>query len=106
MTLNEAVLSKKDQMIRALQENIRIPSVEGIAAPGAPYGLEVRKALDHALETAKNLGFEVTDVDGHMGWCEYGEGEEMVAVLGHLDVVPAGLSGRYPRKLTGGIPWI
>ena len=90
MNLNEAVLLKKDQIIRSLQENIRIPSVEAEAAPDAPYGVQVRKALDHALETARNLGFEVTDMDGHMGWCEYGEGDEMVAVLGHLDVVPAG----------------
>ena len=25
-----------------------------------------------------------------MGWCEFGEGDEMIAVLGHLDVVPEG----------------
>ena len=90
MNLNEAVLLKKDQMIRSLQENIQIPSVESEAAPGAPYGVEVRRSLDHALATAEKLGFPVTNMDGHMGWCEYGEGEEMVAVLGHLDVVPAG----------------
>lgn len=90
MNLNEAIELKKDQMIRSLQENIQIPSVEGEPAPGAPYGKEVRKSLDHALETAKILGFSVTNMDGHLGWCEYGEGEEMVAVLGHLDVVPAG----------------
>ena len=29
-------------------------------------------------------------MDDRVGWCEYGEGKEMVAVLGHLDVVPAG----------------
>ena len=67
MNLNEAVALKKDQMIRSLQENIRIPSVEAEAAPGAPYGVEVRRSLDHALETAKNLGFSVTNMDGHMG---------------------------------------
>lgn len=32
----------------------------------------------------------MTDLDHQMGWCEYGEGDEMVAVLGHLDVVPEG----------------
>ena len=90
MNLNEAVLQYQDRMIRSLQENIQIPSVEAEAASGAPYGPEVRRSLDHALETARNLGFQVTDMDGHLGWCEYGEGEEMVAVLGHLDVVPAG----------------
>ena len=90
MNLNEAVLSKKEQMIACLQENLRIPSVEGPAEDGAPYGAEVRRSLDHALAAAAQLGFRTCNVDGHMGWCEYGEGEEMVAVLGHLDVVPAG----------------
>ena len=90
MNLNEAVLSYQEQMIACLQENLRIPSVEGTPEPGAPYGAEVRRSLDHALEAARKLGFRTCNVDGHMGWCEYGEGSEMVAVLGHLDVVPAG----------------
>ena len=90
MNLNEAVLAKKDEMIACLQENLRIPSVQGPAEPDAPYGIEVRRSLEHALAAAEALGFRTTNVDNHMGWCEYGEGEEMVAVLGHLDVVPAG----------------
>ena len=90
MNLNEAVLARKDQMIACLQENLRIPSVEGSPEEGAPYGVEVRRSLDHALAAAEALGFRTVNVDGHMGWCEFGEGEEMVAVLGHLDVVPAG----------------
>lgn len=90
MNLNEAVISKKDEMIRILQENLRIPSVQGEAEPDAPYGVEVRRSLEHALNTAKSLGFKTENVDYHMGWCEFGEGDEMVAVLGHLDVVPAG----------------
>ena len=90
MNLNEAVLARKDQMIACLQENLRIPSVEGTPAEGAPYGVEVRRSLDHALAAAEALGFRTVNVDGHMGWCEFGESEEMVAVLGHLDVVPAG----------------
>lgn len=90
MNLNEAILLNKEQMIQSLQENLRIPSVQGDAAPDAPYGAEVKLSLEHALETARSLGFSTVNLDNHMGWCEYGEGEEMVAVLGHLDVVPAG----------------
>ena len=90
MNLNDAVLTHKDAVIEALQENLQIPSVQGPAEPGAPYGADVRRSLDHALATAEKLGFRTTNLDGHMGWCEYGEGEEMVAILGHLDVVPAG----------------
>jgi succinyl-diaminopimelate desuccinylase len=48
------------------------------------------RSLHHVLKTAEELGFRTENVDNHLGWCEYGEGEEMIAVLGHLDVVPAG----------------
>ena len=90
MTLNERVLAMENDLLACLQENLRIPSVEGTPADGAPYGTEIRKSLDHVLASAEKLGFRTENIDGHVGWCEYGEGDEMVAVLGHLDVVPAG----------------
>ncbi len=90
MTLNEHVLSLREPLIAALRENLRIPSVEAAPTENAPYGEAVRRSLDHAAATARSLGFDPVDVDGHVLWCEYGEGKEMVAVLGHLDVVPAG----------------
>ena len=90
MDLNTLVLSKQDRLLACLQENIRIPSVEGTPEEGAPYGIHCRRSLDHVLAAADAMGFKTCNVDGHVGWCEYGEGEEMVAVLGHLDVVPAG----------------
>ena len=90
MTLNERVLAMKDDLLACLQENLRIPSVEGESAEGAPYGIACRESLDHMLKAAEKLGFRTENVDGHVGWAEYGEGEEMIAVLGHLDVVPAG----------------
>lgn len=90
MDLNSLVLSKQDRLLTCLQENLRIPSVEGPAEVNAPYGIAVRQSLEHILDTAKAMGFRTCNVDNHIGWCEYGEGEEMIAVLGHLDVVPAG----------------
>ena len=90
MELNERILAMQNDLLTCLQENLRIPSVEGKPEDDAPYGIHVRRSLDHALETAEKLGFRTCNVDNHIGWCEYGNGEEMVAVLGHLDVVPAG----------------
>ena len=90
MDLNARVLAMEAPMLRCLQENLQIPSVQGEAVDGAPYGIHVRRSLDHVLQAAARLGFRTENVDNHLGWCEYGEGEEMIAVLGHLDVVPAG----------------
>lgn len=90
MELNAYVEAQKPHLIAALRQNLRIPSVEAPPEEGAPYGRSVRESLDHVLKTAEALGFRTENVDGHLGWCEYGEGDEMAAVLGHLDVVPAG----------------
>ena len=90
MTLNERVMAMENDLLSCLQENLRIPSVEGTPADGAPYGVEIKRSLDHVLASAEKLGFRTCNVDGQLGWAEYGDGEEMVAVLGHLDVVPAG----------------
>ena len=90
MTLKEAVAARQEELLRSLQESIQIPSVEGTPEEGAPYGREIRRCLDHALATAEKLGLRCGRMDHQVGWCEYGDGEEMVAVVGHLDVVPAG----------------
>ena len=90
MELTECVKRREPELLACLQENLRIPSVQGEPEPGMPYGREIRRSLDHVLAAAEALGFSAVNMDGQLGWCEYGSGEEMVAVLGHLDVVPAG----------------
>lgn len=77
-------------MIAALQRLIRKPSVEASPLPGKPFGADVDACFTEALTLCHELGFETTDLDRYIGWCEIGSGDEMVAVLGHLDVVPEG----------------
>ena len=35
------------------------------------------------------MGFRTKNVDGYCGYIEFGEGAELVGIIGHLDVVPA-----------------
>jgi len=93
---DNAILELKDEMIKSLCDNLRIQSDAQPPQPGMPNGPGVAKALEHALSVAKDLGFRTKNLDGHAGIVEYGEGEEMIAVLGHLDVVPAGEGWNYP----------
>lgn len=80
-----------EDMVAALQGVLRIPSTEEPASGAhAPFGLPVRRALDYTLGLCVDLGFRTKDVGGYAGHAEIGEGKEMVAALGHLDVVPAG----------------
>ena len=94
--LDKKMLEMQDEIISAIQENMRINSVRSEAKPEAPYGEGPKAALVNALELGKKLGFKTGHADNRMGWVEYGDGEEMVAVLGHVDVVPAGEGWEYP----------
>ena len=93
---DEALSLQKDDMVRALCTNLRIQSDAQQPEEGKPNGAGVARALEHALRTASQMGFTTKEVDGHFGYVEYGQGEEMVAVLGHLDVVPAGDGWTFP----------
>lgn len=75
----------------ALAELVRIPSVCDEGADGFPFGPAVDQALRQALQIAGDLGFRTHYGDGgYYGYAEIGAGEEMVGILGHLDVVPPG----------------
>lgn len=84
--------------VRDLQALLRIPSVSrGEPKENMPYGEKVEEALQCFKDIAKTLGFEkVYDVDHRCGVVEYGEGEEILAIMGHLDVVPEGTGWTYP----------
>ena len=87
-----------ENQVKDLQELIRIPSVSrGEPREGMPYGENVYNALRKAQEIARKLGFDkVWDVEARCGVVEYGEGDELVAVMAHLDVVPEGTGWQYP----------
>ena len=78
--------------IEDLKAIVRIPSVSrgDPAEPGKPFGKTVYEALQATLAIARRLGLKAWDVDGYCGVVEYGEGEEVLGILAHLDVVPEG----------------
>src|SRR5258708_5185997 len=95
--LHSWVDGHRDEIIESLQGVLRIPSKkEPAAGENAPYGKPIREALDYTLNLCRNLGFTVKDVGGHAAHAEFGEGPEMVAALGHLDVVPEGDRWQHP----------
>ena len=88
--IDALVMSMKDQLVEDMKRWIAVPSVQGPAEENAPFGKENRRMLDLALEDAKKYGFEVRDVDGYAGDISFGQGEQTMGMLCHLDVVPAG----------------
>ena len=90
-TLDRLVDSYKDELIENIRRWIAIPSVQGASAgENAPFGKEVRRMLDTALEDGRRFGFDVRDIDGYAGDITLGSGEQTMGMLAHLDVVPLG----------------
>ena len=79
----------KDEMVELLAELVAVPSVQGEASDGCPFGAEPARALAKMLEKCRDYGFSVENVDNYAGSADFG-GEPALAILSHLDVVPAG----------------
>ena len=79
-------------IVRDIARLVRIPSVEGPAEPGAPFGIESRKALDCALQIAEELGLDTVNCENKIGYATIGtdHGQGYLATITHVDVVPAG----------------
>ncbi len=80
----------KENIIRDVQRLVRIKSVDDTPAETMPFGKGIGKALKEALQISSELGFDTCNLDGYAAYTEAGEGEEVVGILVHLDVVPEG----------------
>ncbi|CAM5507401.1 dipeptidase PepV [Bacillus safensis FO-36b] [Bacillus safensis subsp. safensis] len=92
MNWEAEVTRKKDDLIKDTQSFLQIESVldEEGGKEGKPFGEKVDDALQYMLKKGEDEGFTVKNVDGYAGHIEYGEGDDIVGVLCHVDVVPAG----------------
>ena len=90
--IEELLLQYREEMMETVQKWVRIPSVKGEAAPGAPFGAEARRALDTAIRDCERFGLSTQIVDGYAGHADLGDGNtrDALAILAHLDVVPVG----------------
>lgn len=87
----------KNQFINDLNELLKIDTVlvEQPNVKEAPFGENLVKALNYMLDLGTKEGFIVKNIDNVAGHIEYGEGEEIIGVLCHLDVVPTGTGWMY-----------
>ena len=95
--VNALLDSWKEDYARMLTRWVQVPSVKAEGEDGAPFGQEIRRMLDMAMVDAETMGFITHVYDGYACDITLGrEDREMIAVLGHLDVVPAGDGWRVP----------
>jgi len=80
----------REGLIAAVSRLVRVKSVRGEAAPGAPFGPGPKAALDEAVQLCRELGFESRSYDGYVGIADLNDRETQLHILGHLDVVGEG----------------
>ena len=96
MDLKEKVLEYKDEVVKEIQNAVRVKSVKEAPLPGMPFGEGPAKALDHFMNLAKKLGFKAENFDNYAIHIDMGEGKETLGILAHVDVVPEGDNWTYP----------
>ena len=99
--MKEQIHTLSEEMIANLGRLVAIDSQLGTPEEGKPFGAGPAKALEEGLKIAEELGFKTVNLDHYCGYAEMGEGEEIVGIAGHLDIVPVGGDLTYdPFKLT------
>ncbi len=90
MNFLELVNKNKDNLLGDLIKLLQINTVlvEQPENKNAPFGDGLKEALDYVLKLGESFGFKTLNVDNIAGHIEFGEGEEIIGVLAHLDIVP------------------
>lgn len=79
-----------DLLVESLQKVISFNTEKDVPAPDAPFGRDVKACLDYTLDLAKSFGLETYNCDGYAGHADLkGSTDEVLGILGHLDVVPS-----------------
>ncbi len=90
MEIRERIESLTDEMLDNLSRLVKYNSVEAPALPGKPFGEAPAAVLKETLEIADSMGLETKNLDNYCGYAQIGEGKDIVALVAHLDIVPAG----------------
>jgi len=84
------ILENRQNIVSSVCDLITFPSVsEETNNPHFPFGKACSDSLKYFLNLANSLGFRTKNIDGYCGFAEFGEGKDLIGIVGHLDVVPA-----------------
>lgn len=95
-SINHYIDEHQEELISLIQDIITIRSVKDTSLPNYPFGLGIGTCLDKVMQYASDLGFKTVNLDGYVAYAEYGEGQEYIGIVGHLDVVSEGNGWTYP----------
>ena len=88
MEIKEFLNKNKDKMIDDLTRLVAHNSI--YSEDEKPFGKANRAVLDEALKLMSDNGLKTNNLDYYCGYGEAGEGDKVIGILAHLDIVPAG----------------
>lgn len=93
--IDKAVDEIEESMIKDIARVVKYYSVQSEPKEGMPFGEGPAQALNEALKIAEELGFRVKNYDNYAGTAEMGEGDKLIGIIGHVDVVPVSDGWKY-----------
>lgn len=91
MEIKQFLKDNKENMINDLAKLVSYDSVAILDSDSKyPFGDVNAQILDEALKMFEREGLSTKNVDYYAGYGEIGEGEKLIGVLGHIDIVPCG----------------
>ena len=82
--------ANRDQIFADVDRLLRHDSVTGEPKPGAPFGQEIKDTIDEMLAICAAHGLKTRNIDGMIGEAVWGDGEQSLGVITHMDIVPVG----------------
>lgn len=90
MNVKERIEQYKNEMKLDLGKLVSFNSVFENPTEEYPFGKVNADCLSVALKMVEKCGMKPVNLDNFCGYGEIGEGEQVIGILGHLDIVPAG----------------
>ena len=90
MGFSEKFKKYEEEALKLLEDVISYPTIldEYKEDSYEPFGKANRECLEFVLNKAEKDGFKTFNAKNYAGHIEYGDGDETLGILVHLDVVP------------------
>lgn len=90
MDARKILNSQFDQLVATLQKVVTFNTEKAAPVADAPFGREIADCLHYVLNLAESFGLSSYNCDNYAGHADFkGSGDEVLGILGHLDVVPS-----------------
>lgn len=88
--LDKILEAYHEEMCGELQTLLKMKTVTGAPECGAPFGEAIGSALSYVVALGRQKGFACAEFEGYASEIAFGESEESVGIVSHIDVVPEG----------------